>query len=76
MHDPNDATQTAIITDVVTGDSKYTIECRTEGDASGDTKYSGVITLDNISIEASAEGLLGFSFSGTGDDACTVGTIT
>ncbi len=76
MHDPNDAKQTAIITDIVSGDSVYSVECRTEGDTTGDTKYSGSMILENVSIEASGEGLMGFSFSGTGNDACTIGTVT
>ncbi len=76
MYDPDDTYQAAIVTDVLTGDGKYVIECRPEGNTTGDKNFTGTLSLADISIEASAEGVIAFSFSGTGDGACTEGTVS
>lgn len=75
-HDPADSTgQAATIADILTGDSSVSIALRTEGDTTGDDEYSGTVILSEVSIEASADGLMGFSFSGTGNGALTKGTV-
>ena len=76
MYAPDDTYQTAIVTEVISGDSVYSIEVRPEGDTSGDDNYTGSITLEEVGIEASSEGVIGFSFSGTGTGAITKGTVT
>ena len=76
MYDPDDTYQTAIVTEVISGDSVYSIEVRPEGDTSGDDTYTGSITLEEVGIEASSDGVIGFSFSGTGTGALTKGTVT
>lgn len=75
-HDPDDSTgQVVILDDILTGDSVVSIKLNTEGDAVGDDQWSGDIVLSEVSIEASSEGLMGFSFSGTGTGALTKGTV-
>ena len=76
FHDPNDTYQDNIITDIISGDSKYDIELRVEGDAAGDKKYTGEVVLGNVALEGVAEGVIGFSFSGQGNDAPTQGAVT
>ncbi len=76
MFDPDDTYQTAIVTEVISGDSSYAIEVRPEGDGSGDDTYTGTITIGDVSIEASSDGVIGFSFSGQGTGALTKGTVT
>jgi len=75
MFDPNDTYQSAIVTEVISGDSVYSIEVRPEGDTTGDDNYTGSITLGEVGIEASSEGVIGFSFSGQGSGAITKGTV-
>lgn len=75
-HDPDDADgQAVLITDILTGDSSVSIVVRTEGDASGDDTYSGTVILTEVSMDATADGIIGFSFSGSGSGALTQGTI-
>lgn len=75
-HDPDDTTgQTVLIDDILTGDSSVTITVRTEGDTSGDDTYSGTVILTEVSVDASADGIIGFSFSGNGNGALTAGTV-
>lgn len=75
-HDPADSTgQTALVTDILTGDSSVSVKLRTEGDTTGDDEYTGTVILADVAIEASAEGLISFSFSGTGNGALTKGTV-
>ena len=75
-HDPADTDgQVAIIGDVLTGDSSVTVKLRTEGDTAGDDEYSGAVILTEVSIEASAEGIIGFTFSGSGNGALTKGAV-
>ena len=75
MYDPDDTQQTAIVDEVLTGDAVYSIEMRAEGDGVGDDKFTGSIVLGDISIEASSEGVIGFSFSGQGTGALTKGAV-
>jgi predicted secreted protein len=75
-HDPDDTTgQAVLIEDILTGDSSVTITVRTEGDTSGDDTYSGTVILTEVSVDASADGIIGFSFSGNGNGALTAGTV-
>lgn len=75
-HDPDDADgQTVVFEDILTGDSSVNIVLRTEGDTAGDDTYSGTVVLQEVSVEASADGLIGFSFSGIGNGAITKGTV-
>lgn len=75
-HDPADTNgQTALITDILTGDSSVSIKVRTEGDTTGDDEYTGTVILQDVSIDASADGIMGFSFSGVGDGTLTKGTV-
>jgi len=76
MFDPDDTYQTALVTEVISGDSSYAIEVRPEGDGSGDDTYTGTITINDVNIEASSDGVVGFSFSGQGSGALTKGTVT
>ena len=61
---------------VISGDSVYSIEIRPEGDTTGDDNYTGSITLGEVGIEASSEGVIGFSFSGQGSGALAKGTVS
>ena len=76
MFDPDDTYQSAIVTEVISGDSVYSIEIRPEGDTTGDDNYTGSITLGEVGIEASSEGVIGFSFSGQGSGALAKGTVS
>ena len=76
MYDPDDTYQTALVTEVISGDSVYSIEIRPEGDTTGDDNYTGSITLGEVGIEASSEGVIGFSFSGQGSGALAKGTVS
>tara|TARA_B110000908_G_scaffold57895_1_gene70544 strand:+ start:776 stop:1183 length:408 start_codon:yes stop_codon:yes gene_type:complete len=75
MYDPDDTYQNALVEEVITGDAVYSIECRAEGDTTGDVKYTGSIVLGEVSIEASSEGVVAFSFSGQGNGALAKGTV-
>lgn len=75
MYDPSDTYQSALVTEVLTGDSVYSIEVRPEGNTTGDENFTGSITLGEVGIEASSEGVIGFSFSGQGSGAITKGTV-
>ncbi len=75
-YDPDDTYQTAIVTEVLTGDSSYGITVRAEGDTTGDDEFTGTITINEVSIEASADGLIAFSFSADGDGTLTKGTVS
>ena len=75
MYDPDDTYQDALVDEVITGDSVYSIEVRPEGNTTGDTNFTGSITLGEVGIEASSEGVIGFSFSGQGSGAITKGTV-
>jgi len=75
MYDPDDVQQTAIVDEVLTGDAVYTIEMRAEGDTTGDDKFTGSIVLGEVSIEASSEGVIAFSFSGQGNGALAKGSV-
>jgi len=75
MFDPDDTYQDALVDEVITGDSVYSIEVRPEGNTTGDTNFTGSITLGEVGIEASSEGVIGFSFSGQGSGAITKGTV-
>ena len=75
-HDPDDTNgQTAVLDELLSGDSVVSLKLRTEGDTTGDDEWTGDIVLGDVSIEGSAEGLMGFSFSGTGTGALTKGTV-
>jgi hypothetical protein len=75
-HDPDDTNgQVATVTDILTGDSSVSVKLRTEGDTTGDDEYTGTIILQEVSIEAAADGLMGFTFSGVGNGALTRGTV-
>jgi hypothetical protein len=74
-YDPDDTYQNAIVEDVITGDATYAIEVRPEGDTTGDANYTGTITLGEVGIEAAADGIIGFSFSGQGTGAIVKGTV-
>jgi len=76
MYDPDDTYQTALVTEVISGDSVYSIEIRPEGDTTGDDNYTGSITLGEVGIEATSEGVIGFSFSGQGSGALAKGTVS
>ncbi|MBT4668304.1 MAG: hypothetical protein HOC17_02040, partial [Candidatus Ruthia sp.] len=76
MYDPDDTYQSAIVTEVISGDSVYSIEIRPEGDTTGDDNYTGSITLGEVGIEATSEGVIGFSFSGQGSGALAKGTVS
>ena len=75
MYDPDDTYQNALVDEVISGDSTYSIEVRAEGNTTGDENFSGSITLGEVSIDASSEGVIGFSFSGQGSGALTKGTV-
>ena len=75
MYDPDDTYQNALVDEVISGDSTYPIEVRAEGNTTGDENFSGSITLGEVSIDASSEGVIGFSFSGQGSGALTKGTV-
>jgi hypothetical protein len=75
MYDPDDTYQAAIVDEVITGDAVYSIECRAEGDTTGDVAYTGSIVIGEVGIEASSEGVIAFSFSGQGSGALTKGTV-
>jgi predicted secreted protein len=75
-YDPDDTYQTAIVTEVLTGDADYSIIVRAEGDEQGDDVFSGSIKVTEVSIEASADGLIAFSFSGDGDGTLTKGAVS
>jgi hypothetical protein len=75
-HDPADANgQVALITDILTGDSSISVKLRTEGSTTGDDEYTGTVTLQEVSMEAAADGIVGFSFSGMGSGSLTKGTV-
>jgi hypothetical protein len=76
MYDPDDTYQSAIVTEVISGDSVYSIEVRPEGNTTGDDNFTGSITLGEVGIEASSEGVIGFSFSGQGSGALAKGTVS
>jgi len=76
FHDGADSTgQIAVITDILTGDSSVSVKLRTEGDTAGMDEYTGTIILQEVSLEASSDGLMAFSFSGVGNGALTKGTV-
>ena len=75
QYDPDDTYQIALVDEVISGDSTYSIEVRTEGNTTGDENFSGSITMGEVTIDASSEGVIGFSFSGTGTGALTKGTV-
>jgi hypothetical protein len=75
MYDPDDTYQNALVDEVISGDSTYSIEVRAEGNTTGDENFTGSITLGEVSIDASSEGVIGFSFSGQGSGALTKGTV-
>ncbi len=75
MYDPDDTYQAAIVDEVITGDAVYSVECRAEGDTTGDVAYTGSIVIGEVGIEASSEGVIAFSFSGQGSGALTKGTV-
>lgn len=75
-HDPDDTSgQVALLSDILTGDSSITVALRTEGSTAGDDEYTGTVTLQEVSMEAAADGIIGFSFSGMGSGALTKGTV-
>lgn len=75
-HDPDDTSgQVALLSDILTGDSSITVALRTEGSTTGDDEYTGTVTLQEVSMEAAADGIIGFSFSGMGSGALTKGTV-
>ncbi len=76
MYDPDDTYQAAIVDEVITGDAVYSVECRAEGDTTGDVAYTGSIVIGEVGIEASSEGVIAFSFSGQGSGALTKGTVS
>jgi len=76
QYDPDDTYQNALVDEVISGDSTYSIEVRSEGNTTGDENFTGSITLGEVSIDASSEGVIGFSFSGQGSGALTKGTVT
>jgi len=75
QYDPDDTYQDALVDEVISGDSTYSIEVRPEGNTTGDVNFTGSITLGEVSINASSEGVIGFSFSGAGTGAVTKGTV-
>jgi hypothetical protein len=76
FHDPADTNgQVAVLTDILTGDSSVSVALRTEGDTTGDDEWTGTVILQEVSIEAAADGLMGFSFSGIGTGSVTKGTV-
>lgn len=75
-YDPDDVYQTAVVDEVLTGDASYAIALRAEGDTTGDDEFTGTIKVSEVSIEASADGLIAFSFSGAGDGTLTKGTVS
>lgn len=76
MYDPDDTYQNALVDEVISGDSSYSIEVRSEGDTSGDENFSGTIIMGDVAIEAASDGVIGFSFSGQGHGALTKSTVT
>ena len=76
MYAPDDTYQNALVDEVISGDSTYSIEVRAEGNTTGDENFTGSITLGEVSIDASSDGVIGFSFSGQGSGALTKGTVT
>jgi len=75
MYAPNDAIQNALVDEVLTGDSTYSIEVRAEGNTTGDENYTGSVTMGDVTIDASSEGVIGFSFTAQGSGALTKGTV-
>jgi len=75
MYDPDDTYQNALVDEVISGDSSYSIEVRAEGDTTGDENFSGTIIMGDVSIEAASDGAIGFSFSGQGHGALTKSTV-
>ena len=75
MYAPNDAIQNALVDEVLTGDSTYSIEVRAEGNTTGDEKFTGSVTMGDVTIDASSEGVIGFSFTAQGSGALTKGTV-
>lgn len=75
MYDPNNTYQNDIVDEVITGDSSYTIEVRPEGDTFGNVKFTGTVIIGDISIEASAEGVVAFSFTSRGNSTLTKGIV-
>tara|TARA_R110002020_G_scaffold166393_5_gene354377 strand:+ start:247 stop:654 length:408 start_codon:yes stop_codon:yes gene_type:complete len=76
MFDPDDAQQAAIVDELVSGDAVYAIEVRPEGDATGDDKYTGNVVIGEVSVEASSEGVIAFSFSSQGTGTLTKGAVS
>ena len=76
QYDPDDTYQNALVDEVISGDSTYSIEVRPEGNTTGDTNFTGSITLSDIGIQANSDGVIGFSFSGTGTGALAKGTVS
>ena len=75
MYDPDDTYQNALVNEVISGDSTYSIEVRSEGNTTGDENFTGSITMGDVTIDASSEGVIGFSFSAQGNGAITKGTV-
>jgi len=75
MYAPNDTIQNALVDEVLTGDSTYSIEVRAEGNTTGDEKFTGSVTMGDVTIDASSEGVIGFSFTAQGSGALTKGTV-
>tara|TARA_R110000824_G_scaffold98307_2_gene234591 strand:+ start:4782 stop:5189 length:408 start_codon:yes stop_codon:yes gene_type:complete len=76
MFDPDDTQQAAILDELVSGDAVYAIEVRPEGDSVGDDKYTGSVVIGEVSVEASSEGVVAFSFSSQGTGTLTKGTVS
>jgi len=76
-HDPDDTNgQSALLDDILTGDSSVTVNVRTEGNSTGDDLYTGTVVIGEASIEATADGIIGFSISGTGTGTLTRTTVS
>jgi hypothetical protein len=75
MYDPDDTYQNAIVEDIISGDSSYSIECRPQGSTVGNVKYTGTVIFGDVNIEASAEGVVAFSFTSRGNGTLTKGTV-
>ena len=75
MYAPNDTIQNALVDEVLTGDSTYSIEVRAEGNTTGDENYTGSVIMGDVTIDASSEGVIGFSFTAQGSGALTKGTV-
>jgi len=76
MFDPNNTQQSALMDEVVTGDAVYVIEVRPEGDTAGDDKYTGSVVIGEVSVEASSEGVMAFSFTSQGHGTLTKGAVS